>query len=216
MDIAAIIHGLSVWALPVMAAIILHEVAHGRVADLLGDRTARNAGRLTLNPFAHIDPVGTIVIPLLLLVMQAPFLFGYAKPVPVDFSRLRHPKRDMVWVAIAGPATNLLLALLSTLLLAAAIHFPTWVAQPLAAMCQASIVINMVLCLFNLIPLPPLDGGRVLVGLLPYALAAPLSRIEPLGMVILVALLVTGVLPPLLSPPVLASSAFFIQWALGG
>ncbi|MDX8412512.1 MAG: site-2 protease family protein [Mariprofundales bacterium] len=216
MDISAIIHGVSIWALPVLAAIILHEVAHGWVADLLGDSTARHAGRLTLNPVAHIDLIGTVAIPLILLVINAPFLFGYAKPVPVNFSQLRRPKQDMVWVALAGPATNLVLALLSTLLLALAPHFPYWMAEPIAMSCQASIIINMVLCIFNLIPLPPLDGGRVLVGLLPYSLASPLSRIEPLGIVIIITLLVTGVLPPLLSPPVLGSSAMLTQWALGG
>jgi len=215
MDFAAIIHGISIWALPVLAAIILHEIAHGWVADLLGDSTARHAGRLTLNPFAHVDPIGTIVIPVVLLVMHAPFLFGYAKPVPVNFAQLNRPKQDMVWVALAGPATNLMLALFSTLLLAAAPHFPLWMAEPLALSCQASIIINMVLCIFNLIPLPPLDGGRVLVGLLPYALASPLSRLEPLGLVIIIALLVTGALPPVLGPPVLESSSMLIAWALG-
>jgi len=214
-DFAAIIHGLSIWGLPVLAAVILHEIAHGWVADLLGDSTARHAGRLTLNPFAHIDPIGTVVIPVVLLVMHAPFLFGYAKPVPVNFSRLRRPKQDMVWVALAGPATNLVLALLSTLLLTAAPSFPSWMMEPLAMSCQASIIINMVLCLFNLIPLPPLDGGRVLVGLLPYSLASPLSRLEPLGLVIIITLLITGVLPPLLGPPVLGSSSVLIDWALG-
>ncbi|MDX8409080.1 MAG: site-2 protease family protein [Mariprofundales bacterium] len=216
MDIDAILHGISIWALPVLAAIILHEIAHGRMADLLGDDTARRAGRLTLNPLAHVDPIGTIAIPLLLLVMQAPFLFGYAKPVPVNFMRLRRPKQDMVWVALAGPVTNLLLALTSALLLTAATHLPPWVAEPLAMMCQASIIINLVLCIFNLIPLPPLDGGRVLVGLLPYRLAAAVSHIEPFGFVIIIALLLSGLLPPLLGPPVIAGSNLLIHWALGG
>jgi len=215
-SIASILHGISIWALPVLLAIILHEVAHGWVADRLGDDTARRAGRLTLNPIAHVDWIGTILIPVLLLVLQSPFLFGYAKPVPVNFMRLNHPKRDMVWVALAGPATNLLLALASALLLRFAIHLPDWMALPLASMCQASIIINLVLCLFNLIPLPPLDGGRVLVGLLPEPLASPLARLEPFGFMIILALLMSGLLPPLLTPPLTAGSSLLVQWAIGG
>ncbi|PJC67548.1 MAG: site-2 protease family protein, partial [Zetaproteobacteria bacterium CG_4_8_14_3_um_filter_59_5] len=170
MDINAILHGISIWALPVMLAIVLHEVAHGWMADKLGDDTARWMGRLTLNPIKHIDPIGTILVPAMLLVFGSPILFGYAKPVPVNFRKLRHPKRDMVWVALAGPVTNVLLAIASAALLALMVQLPedmVWLAQPVASMCQASIIINMVLCIFNLIPLPPLDGGRVAVGLLP-------------------------------------------------
>ncbi len=203
MDIDSILRGISIWALPVLLAIVLHEVAHGWVADKLGDDTARWMGRLTLNPIKHIDPIGTIVIPLALLVMGAPFLFGYAKPVPVNFNKLRNPKRDMIWVALAGPLTNLALAFASALLLWFAIQLPasfSWFTQPLALMCQASIIINIVLCIFNLLPIPPLDGGRVAVGLLPGPLAYQLSRIEPYGFFIIVGLLMLGVFQTVLGP----------------
>ncbi len=217
MDIAEIAQKISVWALPVLLAIVLHEVAHGWVADKLGDDTARWMGRLTLNPLKHIDPVGTIAIPLLLVVIGSPFLFGYAKPVPVNFRKLHHPKKDMVWVALAGPVTNLVLALISTLLLWVAVQLPAsmhWFAEPLALMCQASIIINMVLCIFNLLPLPPLDGGRVAVGLLPGPLSYQLSRLEPFGMIIVVALLLLGVFQSLIAPLVMQSSSFLINLAL--
>jgi len=203
MDIGAILHNISIWALPVLLAIVLHEYAHGWVADKLGDDTARWMGRLTLNPISHIDPIGTILIPLALLVMGAPFLFGYAKPVPINFNKLRNPKRDMVWVALAGPLTNLALALLSTFILWIAFHMPEglrWFAEPLAMMCQASILINVVLFIFNLIPLPPLDGGRVAVGLLPGPWAYQLSRLEPYGFFIIIGLLVLGVFQTVLGP----------------
>ncbi len=214
MDIDEILHGISIWALPVMLAIVLHEVAHGWVADRLGDDTARWMGRLTLNPLKHIDPVGTILVPLLLLVFGSPILFGYAKPVPVNFRKLRNPKRDMVWVALAGPATNIVLALASTALLAATTFLPLnmeWLAIPVASMCYASILINLVLCIFNLIPIPPLDGGRVAVGLLPGRFAYPLSRIEPYGFVIIIVLLFMGVLQELIGPAVLGGT----DWLVG-
>ncbi len=217
MNIDAIIQGISIWALPVLFAIVLHEVAHGWVADKLGDNTARFMGRLTLNPLKHIDPIGTILIPVVLLVSGSPFLFGYAKPVPVNFGKLNNPKRDMIWVALAGPVTNLLLALLSALLLAVAIHLPAsmaWVSEPLALMCQASIIINMVLLIFNLLPLPPLDGGRVAVGLLPGPMAYQLSRIEPFGFLIIVLLLVFGLLQSVIGPLVMDSSGWLINIAL--
>ncbi|MDQ7059500.1 MAG: site-2 protease family protein [Ghiorsea sp.] len=203
MDIGAILHNISIWALPVLLAIVLHEYAHGWVADKLGDDTARWMGRLTLNPISHIDPFGTILIPLALLVMGAPFLFGYAKPVPINFNKLRNPKRDMIWVALAGPFTNLALALISTFILWIAFHMPEglrWFAEPLAMMCQASILINVVLFIFNLIPLPPLDGGRVAVGLLPGPWAYQLSRLEPYGFFIIIGLLVLGVFQTVLGP----------------
>ncbi|MDQ7000593.1 MAG: site-2 protease family protein [Mariprofundus sp.] len=217
MNIDAIMQGISTWALPVLFAIVLHEVAHGWVADRLGDNTARFMGRLTLNPIKHIDPIGTVLIPVLLLVVGSPFLFGYAKPVPINFRKLRNPKRDMIWVALAGPVTNLLLALISTLLLAVTVNMPgsmEWVAQPLALMCQASIIINVVLCIFNLLPLPPLDGGRVAVGLLPGPMAYQLSRLEPFGFLIIILLLVSGVLQSVIGPLIMGSAGVLINLAL--
>ncbi|MDQ6972345.1 MAG: site-2 protease family protein [Mariprofundaceae bacterium] len=219
MNIEGILHGISIWALPVMLAIVLHEVAHGWVADKLGDDTARWMGRLTLNPLKHIDPIGTVLVPILLLVAGSPFIFGYAKPVPVNFRKLRRPKQDMVWVALAGPVTNVLLAIASAGLLAAVAALPgsmVWLTQPVALMCQASILINLVLCIFNLIPLPPLDGGRVAVGLLPGRLSYQLSRLEPFGFFIIIGLLFTGVLQQIIGPPVMGSADWLIRMAIGG
>ena len=219
MDIEGIIRGISIWALPVVMAVVLHEVAHGWVADKLGDDTARWMGRLTLNPIKHIDPIGTVLIPIVLLVIGSPFLFGYAKPVPINFRKLGNPKRDMIWVAAAGPATNLLLAIVSTLLLWLAIQLPpalTWVAAPLAMMCQASIIINMVLCIFNLMPLPPLDGGRVAVGLLPGPAAYQLSRLEPYGFLIIVLLLAAGLLQSIIGPLVMGSVNLLLSLVIPG
>ena len=176
----------SVWVIPVLLAITLHEAAHGYVALKLGDDTAFNAGRLTFNPLKHIDRVGTILIPALLLLVGSPFLFGYAKPVPVNFARLNNPRRDMIWVAAAGPATNLILATASALLLHLIVLFP----QPAAAWSgenlRNSLVINVVLAVFNMLPLPPLDGGRVAVGLLPDMLAFRLARLERWGLFIII------------------------------
>ncbi len=188
--------GISAWVLPVLLAITFHEAAHGYVAWRLGDDTAYRQGRVTFNPFRHIDPFGTIVLPaLLFFVTEGQFLFGWAKPVPVNFFRLRRPKRDMVWVAAAGPGINIVLALASALLAHRAPFVPDpavdWVLQTLAN----SIFLNLLLAVFNMIPLPPLDGGRVAVGLLPPQLARPLARLERFGLLILIAVLF--LLPPL-------------------
>ena len=184
----AMLYSVSTWIIPVILAITLHEAAHGYVARIFGDTTAWALGRVTLNPFKHIDPFGTIILPGLLLLARSPFLFGYAKPVPVNFSRLRNPKRDMVWVAVAGPATNILLATASALLLHLTPYVPEpasdWIARNLAN----SILINVVLAVFNMIPIPPLDGGRVAVGLLPGPLSRPLAQLEPYGLFIFIGL----------------------------
>ena len=180
---------LSIWAIPVLLAITMHEAAHGYVAWRLGDPTAMRAGRVTANPLKHIDPVGTLLLPGLLLLIRAPFLFGFAKPVPVDFSKLRKPKRDMVLVAIAGPASNILLAILSALLIGLGNILPTSAGLWLVNNLENSIIINLLLAIFNLIPLPPLDGGRIAVGLLPRSLGWRLAKLEKFGLFILLGLL---------------------------
>jgi len=191
--LAAAIYQASTWVLPVVFAVTFHEAAHGFVAYHFGDDTAWQAGRVTFNPLKHIDRFGTILLPALLILMRSPFLFGYAKPVPVNFRRLDKPRRDMVWVALAGPATNVLLAVVSSLLFYGVDLVPASPAEWLAANLVHSIQINAVLCVFNMLPLPPLDGGRVAVGLLPDALALPLARLERYGILIL--LLFLFVLP---------------------
>lgn len=179
----------STWVIPALLAITLHEAAHGYVAKLRGDDTAWQLGRVSFNPLKHVDPVGTIALPGLLLLMHAPFLFGYAKPVPVRFDRLRNPRRDMVAVAAAGPAMNLALAILAALLIHLVALLPTELARWVFANLAHAIELNAILALFNLIPIPPLDGGRVAVGVLPGFLAAPLVRIGRYGMSIVIGLL---------------------------
>lgn len=183
------LYSASTWIVPALLAITLHEAAHGYVARWHGDDTAWQLGRVTLNPLKHIDPVGTILLPAVLLLTHAPFLFGYAKPVPVQFNRLRNPRRDMVRVAAAGPAMNLLMAIIAALLLHGLGLLPPIAAHWALDNLVNAIELNVVLALFNLIPLPPLDGGRVAVGLLPDALALPLARLERYGVAILIGVL---------------------------
>lgn len=208
---------IAIWAPPVVAAVVLHEISHGWVANRLGDPTAARLGRLTLNPIAHVDLFGTILVPLGLVAAGSPFVFGYAKPVPVNFYNLRNPKRDMIWVALAGPAMNLTLALLFAFIWKALIPFSAGATEGLSLigiavlMAQAGLLINVVLAVFNLLPLPPLDGGRVLVGLLPEPLSNLVARVEPFGFVILIALLFTRVLDGIIRPPI----EFFLRLFLG-
>jgi Zn-dependent protease len=192
-DINNLVQTVLIYALPVLFAITIHEAAHGYVARALGDNTAYALGRVTLNPIRHVDPMGTIVMPLLLyFATKGAFLFGYAKPVPVNFGQLRHPKRDMIWVALAGPASNfaqaILWAVAYTLLAGSGITERFFL-----EMCKAGVLVNLVMWAFNLFPLPPLDGGRILVGLLPRRLAWSFSRIEPWGFFIVLGLVLVGV-----------------------
>ncbi len=176
----------SIWLLPALTAITLHEAAHGYVAEMFGDDTARRLGRVSLNPLRHVDPFGTIILPALLLMSKAGFLFGYAKPVPVDFGKLHKPRRDMVFVAAAGPATNLFLALVAAFLYHGIGLFPAGVDVWVAANLINAIKLNVMLAVFNMLPIPPLDGGRVAVGLLPDVLAFPLARLERVGIFIVI------------------------------
>ena len=194
---------LALAVIPTILAITLHEAAHGYAAKRFGDNTAEMLGRITLNPIKHIDPVGTIAIPLVLYVATGgTFLFGYAKPVPVNFGRLRNPKRDMVWVALAGPGANLLQAILWTLLLYVLVG--TGINEDFfLRMCRAGVLVNLVMFAFNLFPLPPLDGGRILVGLLPWKQAALVSRLEPWGFFIVMALVLSGVVGSLWLRPLM-------------
>lgn len=205
---------VAVWLLPVLFAITVHEVAHGWVAKKLGDPTAMMMGRLTLNPLKHIDPIGTILVPLILLLLPGGFIFGWAKPVPVTWQNLRNPKKDMALVAIAGPTANLLMAIFWAIVLKIGILMSTQSGSPfmfLALTGIAGIYINAILMMLNLLPLPPLDGGRVLVGLLPGPLAWKVGRLEPYGFIILVALLATGILGIIIGRPI-----FWLIAALSG
>ena len=184
------IYAISVWILPLVIAITFHEAAHGFVAHHFGDNTAWDQGRVSFNPLKHIDPFGTLLLPAILLFSHSPFLFGYAKPVPVNFRALRHPRIDMVWVALAGPTTNIALALIAATAFHLLGYAPANAVQWIADNLKNALVINVVLAVFNMLPIPPLDGGRVAVGLLPNVLAVPLSRLEPFGMLILIGFLI--------------------------
>jgi Zn-dependent protease len=184
------LYDISVWVLPLVIAITFHEAAHGFVAHRLGDNTAYQLGRVSFNPLKHIDPFGTVILPAILLLSHSPFLFGYAKPVPVNFRNLNHPRLDMVWVALAGPGTNILLALAAALAFHGLGLAPENATQWLADNLKNAMIINIVLAIFNMLPIPPLDGGRVAVGLLPNVLAYPLSLLEPYGMLVLIGILI--------------------------
>lgn len=214
MDINNVIQAIAIYALPVLLAITLHEAAHGYVARHFGDGTAAFLGRVTLNPLKHIDPIGTIAMPLFLYFATAgAFVFGYAKPVPVNFGNLRNPKRDMIWVAAAGPAANLAMALgwgvLLVLLAGLGVTERFFI-----EMCRGGVLWNVVLCVFNLFPLPPLDGGRVLVGLLPHRQAEIVSRVEPWGFFIVMALVVTNVITNAWMRPLMQLTLGFIDIVL--
>jgi Zn-dependent protease len=213
-DTSNLIQTVSVYAIPVIFAITLHEAAHGYAAKYFGDNTAYMMGRVTLNPFPHIHLVGTILLPLLLYFSTSgALLFGFAKPVPVDFGNLRHPKRDMVWVALAGPASNLVQAIVWALLYVVYTDFGVS-EKFFLAMCKAGVLSNVVMFAFNLFPLPPLDGGRIVVGLLPWKQAYQFSRIEPYGFYIVMALVITGVVNHLWLDPVMKATFGLIQLML--
>jgi Zn-dependent protease len=215
-----LVQAIAIYALPVIFAITLHEAAHGYVAKRLGDLTAYAAGRVSLNPLRHIDPIGTIALPLALLALSKLFgtggiLFGWAKPVPVNFGNLRHPKRDMLWVAAAGPLSNLAMAVIWAAVLKISVAFPgTYFAFPLALMGAAGVFVNVIFMVLNLLPLPPLDGGRILVSVLPHRIAYNVARVEPYGFFVIIALLAAGLLGAILGPPI-RFTVLLIEAALG-
>jgi Zn-dependent protease len=216
----ALIQAVSIYALPVIFAITLHEAAHGYVARHFGDLTAYAQGRVSLNPLRHVDPLGTIAVPLALLVMAKwlggpNILFGWAKPVPVNFGSLRNPKRDMLWVAAAGPLSNLAMAVLWTALMAAGAALSgAYLSRPMALMGAAGVLINAVLLVLNLVPLPPLDGGRIMVSLLPSRLAYRFSMVEPYGFLIIIMLLFSGVLSAVIWP-IIRALVMLLSAAMG-
>ena len=202
MDINSIIYNIAVWALPVLFAITLHEAAHGWVANKLGDGTARMLGRLSLNPVKHIDPVGTIVVPLVMLVLQTGFIFGWAKPVPVNTRNFKNARKDMAIVAVAGPLSNFAMAIFWVFMLkiSASLLGGSSLGQGFMEMAKAGIIINLILFVFNLLPIPPLDGGRVLSAFLPPTASDLLDKIEPYGFFIVIGLLYFGILNAILDP----------------
>ena len=209
----SLIQKIVIYALPVIFAITVHEAAHGYVAKYFGDMTAYKAGRISLNPIKHIDLFGTILLPAI-TIMLGGILFGWAKPVPVDFSRLRNPKKDMLWVALAGPASNFLMAIFWALVIKFSISAPEAIAYPLVLMGKAGVSINIVLMVLNLLPLPPLDGGRVAVSLLPHNLARSFAQLERYGFIILIVLLFTGILSQILGPFI--DAAHYLIFSLVG
>ncbi len=213
MQIEQLISAITIYAIPVIFAITVHEAAHGYAARYFGDNTAWMMGRVTLNPFKHIDPFGTILLPLMLLLVSSPVILGAAKPVPVRFDKLRNPKQDMVWVALAGPAANLAMALLwgvAKILLRATDIEEAFFDQ----VCTAGITVNIVLFAFNLFPLPPLDGGRILVGLLPVKQAIAVSRIEPYGFFIVIALIYFQIINYIWMYPLIVVTKFLLELVL--
>ncbi len=214
MDFSNLVQTVLIYALPVLFAITIHEAAHGYVARYLGDNTAYMMGRVTLNPLKHIDPVGTILMPLMLyFATSGAFLFGYAKPVPVNFGALRRPKRDMVWVALAGPASNFIQAILWAIAFTVMVGFGLQ-ERFFLDMAKAGVLVNLVMWAFNLFPLPPLDGGRVLVGLLPWRQAQAVSRVEPWGFFIVLGLVLLGVVGTYWLQPLIAAGYAAISFVL--